>query len=253
MQAIWKGHISFGLVSVPISVYSATIERRIPFTLLHKKDNSPIKYKRFCEEEDTEVSKDDIVRGYQFEKGQYVVLTDEDLDKADAKLTKTIDIVNFVKQDQLDPVWFEKPYYLEPQKGGEKPYALLREALAETGFGGVCKTVLRNREHLGVVLPHDDLLVLQLLRFSDEVRSPQKLEVPENVKLEKKELELAKELINKLAEEFRHEDYVDEYSTKVLEVVRKKAEGKRIVVPKAPKAPPVKDLMDALRKSLKAA
>ena len=253
MQPIWKGHISFGLVSVPVSVYSATVERSIPFTLLHGKDNSPIRYKRFCEEEDSEVPKDEIVKGYEFEKGQYVVLTEEDLSQADAKLTKTIDIVNFVKRGELDPMWFDKPYYLEPQKGGEKPYALLRQALEDTGFGGVAKTVLRNREHLGVVLPHENLLVLQLLRFSDEVRGAQKLEVPEDVTVEKKQLELATELINKMAEEFNHTDYVDEYSAKVLEVVRKKAAGKRVAVPKGRKAPAVKDLMDALRKSLKAA
>ncbi|HUW33048.1 MAG TPA: Ku protein, partial [Planctomycetota bacterium] len=159
----------------------------------------------------------------------------------------------FVKLDDIDPMWYDRPYFLEPQRGGEKSYVLLRQAMEQTGFGGLSKTVLRNREHLGIVIPHGPMLLLQLLRFSDEVRDAAKLDVPDDVKIEKKQLDLAKELINKMAEEFRFEDYVDEYSAKLLEVVRKKARGKRVTVPKAPKAPPVKDLMDALKKSLKAA
>jgi len=253
MQAIWKGHISFGLVSVPVSVYSATMERRVSFALLHEKDNSPIRYKRFCERENTEVPKEEIVRGFEYEKGEFVILNEDDLAKVDAKLTKTIDIINFVKLDDIDPMWYDRPYYLEPQRGGERPYVLLRQAMEQTGFGGLSKTVLRNREHLGIVTPHGPMLLLQLLRFSDEVRDAGKLDVPDDVKVEKKQLDLAKELINKMAEEFHFEDYVDEYSAKLLEVVRKKAQGKRVRVPKAPKAPPVKDLMDALKKSLKAA
>jgi len=253
MQAIWKGHISFGLVSVPVSVYSATEENRVSFTLLHEKDNSPIRYKRFCERENVEVRKEEIVRGFEYEKGEFVILTDDDFAKVDAKLTKTIDIVNFVKLEEIDPMWYDRPYYLEPQRGGEKPYVLLRRAMEETGFGGLSKTVLRNREHLAIVIPHGPMLLLQMLRFSDEVRDAGKLDVPDDVKVEKKQLELAKELINKMAEDFRFEDYVDEYSAKLMEVVRKKAQGKRVTVPKAPKAPPVKDLMDALKKSLKAA
>jgi len=253
MQAIWKGHISFGLVSVPVSVYSATMEQRISFKLLHGKDHSPIKYRKVCEQENVEVSQDEIVRGFQFERNRYVVLTDKDLEKVDVKLTKTIDIVNFVKFTDLDPMWLDRPYYLEVQKGGEKPYELLRRALEETGLVGVCKTVLRDREHLGFVAPHGSVLLLELMRFSSEVRGAEKLQDTSGVKVEKKQLELAKELIHKMAEEFRFEEYVDEYTEKVMKIVRKKAEGKKITLPRAPKVPEVKNLMEALRKSLKAA
>jgi len=253
MQAIWKGHISFGLVSVPVSVYSATVEQRISFNLLHAKDNSPIKYRKFCEEEDVEVPPDEIVRGYQFERNRYVIVTDKDLEKVDVKLTKTIDIVNFVKLDELDPMWLDRPYYLEVQKGGEKPYELLRRALDETGLVGVCKTVLRNREHLGFVAPHHNVLMLELMRFGSEVRSAEKLNDASDVKVEKKQLELAKELIHKMAEKFHFEECVDEYTTKMMEIIRKKAEGRKITVPRAAKVPEVKNLMEALRKSLKAA
>jgi len=253
MQAIWKGHISFGLVSVPVSLYSGTEDRRVSFKMLHAKDNSPIRYKKVCEKEDTEVPKGEIVKGYELDDGRFVILTDEDFDKVSPELTKTINIVNFVKVDLLDPVWMDRPYYLEAREGGETPYELLRLALEQTGYVGVCKVVLRNREHLAGLIPRDGMLVLELLRFSDEIRSAGKLSKPSGVKVEKKQLELAKELINRIAEEFHYEQYVDEYSQQLKNMIEQKAKGRKVVAPRKKKAPEVENLMDALQKSLKQA
>src|SRR6058998_1784710 len=151
MRAIWKGNISFALVSIPISVFSATRKNELSFHYLHKKEMSPVSYKRFCDQEDVEVLWEDLTRGYEYEKGQYVEITDEDLDKADVELTKTIQVMEFVSESEIDPVYFDKPYYLEPQKGGERAYALMRDALAHSGKVGIAKVVLKSREHLAAV------------------------------------------------------------------------------------------------------
>ena len=253
MQAIWKGHITFGLVSVPVALYSATSDGGISFNLLHAKDNSPIKYRKVCEREGTEVPPGEIVRAYQYEKDQYVVLDDKDFEKVDVVLSKTINIVNFVKIGDVDPMWFDKPYYLEPGEGGQTPYELLRRALAESGFVGIARTVLRNREHLACLLPRAEIMVLELMRYSNELRDTAKLNKVGRVKVDKKQLDLAKELINRMAGDFRYDEYTDEYTVKLMDIIRKKAAGKRIVAPKAPRAPEVKNLMEALERSLKEA
>src|ERR1043165_3855646 len=175
MRAIWKGNISFALVTIPISLFSATKRNEISFHYLHKKDLSPVSYKRFCDTENTEVPWDEIARGYEYEKGQYVEITDEDLESADVELTKTIQIMEFVKEEEIDPIFFDKPYYLEPQKGGEHAYALMRDALAQSKRVGIAKVVLKSREHLAAVKPAGNMITLATLRFAHDISDPRAL------------------------------------------------------------------------------
>ena len=179
MRAIWKGNISFALVSIPISVFSATHSSDVSFKYLHKKDLSPVSYKRFCDAEGQEVPWGEITRGYEFEKGRFVEVTDEEFKQANAALSRTIQIVEFVDEGEVDPIYFAKPYYLEPQKGGERAYALMREALAQSGKVGVARVVLKSREHLALVKPSGQLLTLQTLRFAHEMGDPGELNLPE--------------------------------------------------------------------------
>src|SRR2546428_6139136 len=196
MRAIWKGNISFALVSIPISVFSATRKNELSFHYLHKNDMSPVSNKRFCDQEEVEVPWEEITRGYEYEKGQYIEITDEDLDKADIELTKTIQIVEFVHEEQIDPLYFDKPYYLEPQKGGERPYALMRDALAQSKKVGIAKVVLKSREHLAAVKTVGDMMTLQTMRFAHEIVGTGSLNLPEKADLSKKELNLANKLID---------------------------------------------------------
>jgi len=253
MRAIWKGNISFALVTIPISLISATKRNELSFHFLHKKELSTVSYKRFCDAEDVEVQWDDLTRGYEYEKGQYVEITDEDLDRADVELTKTIQVLEFVKEEEIDPIFFDKPYYLEPQKGGERAYALMREALAQSKRVGIARVVLKSREHLAAVKPVGNMLTLNMLRFAHEIVDPKALTLPGKVEISDKEMNLANMLIDSMADKFQPEKYKDEYYEKVLEVIRAKVEG---VAPKVPtakaKAPGhVVDLMEILKESLK--
>jgi len=253
MRAIWKGNISFALVTIPISLISATKRNEISFHYLHKKDLSTVSYKRFCDAEDTEVNWEDITRGYEYEKGQYVEITDEDLDRADVELTKTIQVLEFVNEEEIDPIYFDKPYYLEPQKGGERAYALMREALAQSKRVGIAKVVLKSREHLAAVKPVGNMITLAMMRFAHEIVDPKGLNLPGKIEVSDKEMNLANMLIDSMADKFDAEKYKDEYYEKVMEVIRAKVEG---VAPKVPasraKAPSgVVDLMEILKESLK--
>src|SRR5215469_1899904 len=191
MRAIWKGHISFALVTIPISLFSATKRNELSFHYLHKKDLSPVSYKRFCDTEDVEVPWDEITKGYEYEKGQFVEITDEDLDRADIELTKTIQIMEFVQEEEIDPVFFDKPYYLEPQKGGERAYALMRDALAQSRKVGIAKVVLKSREHLAAVKTVGDMMTLQTMRFAHEIVDSGTLNLPKAADVSKKEMDLA--------------------------------------------------------------
>src|SRR5437868_4640334 len=213
MRAIWKGHISFALVTIPISLFSATKRNELSFHYLHKKDMSPVSYKRFCDGEDVEVPWEEITRGYEYEKGQYVEITDEDLDNADVELTKTIQILEFVQEDEIDPLYFDKPYYLEPQKGGERAYALMRDALAESRKVGVAKVVLKSREHLAAVKSVGDMMTLQTMRFAHEIVESGSLNLPKKADISKKEMDLANTLINSMSDKFeptRSEEHTSE-------------------------------------------
>lgn len=225
MRPIWSGAISFGLVNIPIRLYSASEEHRLSFHMLHKTDMSPIGYVKVCKEEGEEVSQADIVKGYEFERGRYVIISDEDLERASPKKTKTIDISDFVLVDEIDSIYFEKPYYLEPDKGADKAYSLLRDALAKSGKVGIAKFVLRNKESLVVIKPMDDLLVIDQMRFSDEIRKPEGLKKPE-VEVQEREMDMAVALIDQLTDTFQPEKYRDTYTDEMLRVINEKVAGK---------------------------
>ena len=252
MRAIWKGNISFALVSIPISLFSATRKSELSFHYLHKKDMSPVSYKRFCDTENSEVPWEEITRGYEYEKDQYVEITDEDLDKADIELTKTIQIQEFVQENEIDPVYFDKPYYLEPQKGGERAYALMRDALAQSKKVGIAKVVLKSREHLAAVKSVGNMLTLQTMRFSHEIVDAGSLNLPAKAEISKKEMDLANTLIDSMSDKFDPNRYKDDYYDKVLGIRQMKVAGvtPQAPAPKGPGPAKVVDLMEILKQSL---
>lgn len=251
MRSIWTGYISFGLINIPIRLYSGTQEHVVSFDLLHKKDLSPIRYAKICKAEEKEIPYEDVVKGYEYEKGEYVVLDKKDFERADIKKTSTIEIVQFAKQEDIDPIYYDKPYFLEPDKGAEKSYALLREALDESKKVGVVKYVLKNREHVGVLKPYKNMIILDQLRYKNEVRSFEDLKLPKEGNLNKKELGMALKLVDQLTEKFRIEDFKDEYTSELKAIINAKLKGK---LPKkkgaAPKASKIIDMMSLLKASL---
>src|SRR5213083_3486902 len=253
-RAIWKGSISFGLVNIPIAVYPATRREEFKFRLLRKNDLSPVNYKRVAEKDGREVPWDQIVKGYEYEKGKYVVLKDEDFQHVDLEATQTVDIQDFVDQEDIDPIFFYKPYYLEPQKGGDKAYALLRDALKDSNKVGIAKVVIKTRQYLAGVKPEDGALVLELMHFADELADTSKLRVPKKVEVAKKEMNMAKSLIDSMSGKWDPEKYKDDYREALMEVIEEKVEagGKEIEEKprKAPKPTKVIDLVSVLQKSL---
>jgi DNA end-binding protein Ku len=253
-RAIWKGNISFGLVNIPIALYAATRREELKFRLLRKSDLSPVNYKRVAEKDGKEVPWDQIVKGYEYEKGKYVVLKDEDFERVDLEATQTVDIQDFVDQEEIDPMFFYKPYYLEPQKGGDKAYALLRDALKDSGKVGIAKVVIKTRQYLAGVKPEDGALVLELMHFADELADPGKLHVPKKKELSKREMNMAKSLIDSMSSKWNPEKYKDDYREALMEVIEEKVEagGKEIEEKpkKAPKPTKVIDLVSVLQKSL---
>ncbi len=253
MRAIWTGAISFGLINIPIRLYSATAtEEKIQFDMLHKKDLSPIRFARVCRSDGHEIPYDQIVKGYEYQKGDYIVLTDEDFKAAAPRKTKSIDILDFVKENEIDPIFYEKPYFLEPDKGAAKAYALLREALKKSKKVGVASFVLRNKEHLAVVKPYGKAIVLNQLRFNEELRNPEGLDLPESSQARTKEIDMALALIEQLSEPFNPEDYKDTYKQEIKKVIEAKAKGKKIKAKeKEPEPTDVVDLVAMLKASLK--
>jgi DNA end-binding protein Ku len=253
-RAIWKGSISFGLVNIPIALYPATRREELKFRLLRKTDLSPVNYKRVAEKDGKEVPWDQIVKGYEYEKGKYVVLREEDFQRVDLEATQTVDIQDFVHQEEIDPMFFYKPYYLEPQKGGDKAYALLRDALKETDKVGVAKVVIKTRQYLAGVKPEDGVLVLELMHFADELADPEKLHVPKKLEVGKREMNMAKSLIGTMSSKWQPEKYKDDYREALMDVIEEKVEagGKEIEDKprKAPKSTKVIDLVSVLQKSL---
>ncbi len=254
MRAIWKGSISFGLVNIPIALYPATRREEFKFRLLRKSDLSPVNYKRVAEKDGKEVPWDQIVKGYEYEKGKYVVLKDEDFERVDLEATQTVDIQDFVDVDEIDPMFFYKPYYLEPQKGGDKAYALLRDALKDSKKVGIAKVVIKTRQYLAGVKPEDGALVLELMHFSDELADTGKLHLPKKVEVGKREMNMAKSLIGSMSAKWNPEKYHDDYREALMEVIEEKVEagGKEIEEKpkKAPKPTKVIDLVSVLQKSL---
>src|SRR3989441_6159748 len=254
MRAIWKGNISFGLVNIPIAVYPATKKEELRFQLLRAKDLSPVNYKRVAEKDGKEVPWDEIVKGYEYEKGKYVVLKDEDFERVDLEATQTVDIQDFVEQEQIDPMFFYKPYYLEPQKGGDKAYALLRDALKDSNKVGIAKVVIKTRQYLAGVKPEDGALALELMHFAEELADPEKLNVPKKLEPGKREMNMAKSLIDSMSSKWKPEKYRDDYREALMEVIEEKVEagGKEIEEKpkKAPRPTKVIDLVFVLQKSL---
>ena len=253
-RAIWKGSISFGLVNIPISLYPATRREELKFRLLRKTDLSPVNYKRVAEKDGKEVPWDQIVKGYEYEKGKYVVLQDEDFQRVDIEATQTVDIQDFVELDEIDPIFFYKPYYLEPQKGGDKVYALLRDALKDSKKVGVAKVVIKTREYLASVKPEDGALVLELMHFADELADTSKLHILKKVEVGKREMDMAKALIGSMSTKWNPEKYHDDYREALMEVIEEKVEagGKEIEEKPRQARKPTKviDLVSVLQKSL---
>jgi len=254
MRAIWKGSITFSLVNIPISLYPATRREELKFRLLRKSDLSPIRYQRMAETDGKEVSWEEIVKGYEYEKGHFVVLDEEDFRRADVKATQTVDIMEFVALEEIDPVYFDQPYYLEPQKAGAKAYALLREALNKTGKVGIAKVVIKTRQHLAAIKPEERALVLELMHFSDELVEPSSLQIPGNLELRARESDMAEELVSRMTDKWKPEKYKDDYREALLKLIEKKVEsGGRIPTGEpAPKRTPTKviDLVSVLQNSL---
>src|SRR5438874_7325222 len=254
MRAIWKGSISFGLVNIPIGLYPATRKEELRFRLLRKTDLSPVNYKRVAEKDGKEVPWDQIVKGYEYEKGKYVVLKDEDFQRVDLEATQTVDIQDFVELDEIDPMYFYKPYYLEPQKGGDKAYALLRDSLTDSKKVGIAKVVIKTRQYLAGVKPEDGVLVLELMHFAEELAESDKLRVPKKIEPGKREINMAKALIDSMSSKWNPEKYRDDYREALMEVIEEKVEagGKEIEEKpkKAPKPTKVIDLVSVLQQSL---
>jgi DNA end-binding protein Ku len=235
-----------------VNLYPATKRQaELSFRLLHDKDKAPIQYKKFCSEEEKEVPWNEIVKGYEFEKGQFVVLSDEDFEKAKIESTETLDIREFVPLEQINVAHFESPYWLEPTKQGRKAYVLLREALEESGRVGVGTFVMRQREHLAALRPAGKALMVTTMRFPDELRAAEDLDLPKDEKLAKKEIDLAKKLVDTLADDWNPEEYHDTYHETLRAVIEQKLEGREIEAPAPRKPARVVSLMKALEESLK--
>ena len=254
MRAIWKGSISFGLVNIPIALYPATRKEELSFRLLRRSDLSPVNYKRVAERDGKEVPWDEIVKGYEYEKGKYVVLKNEDFQRVDLEATQTVDIQDFVDQEEIDPMFFYKPYYLEPQKGGDKAYVLLRDALEKSKKVGIAKVVIKTRQYLAGVKAEDGVLVLELMHFAEELADSGELHVPKKIEPGKREINMAKALIESMSSKWHPEKYRDDYREALMEVIEEKVEagGKEIEEKpkKAPKPTKVIDLVSVLQKSL---
>lgn len=250
MHSIWSGSISFGLVVIPIRLYSAVEDHEIHLTMLHKKDNSPIRYAKICKAEEKEVDYKDITKAYEYEKNEYVIISDKDFEKVNLKSSHTIDIVQFIKESEVDSRYYDKPYYLEPNKGAAKAYALLRGALVQSKKVALVKFILRNHESLGILKATDDALVLNRIRYQAEIHDINKLDLPD-VSVKKKEIEMALALIKQSTKVFKPEKFHDNYKEYLHQIIAQKLKGKSKTqkIKITPKAGTV-DLMKALKASL---
>ena len=251
-RAMWKGSVAFGLVNIPIELYSATRDHRPKFRMLHAKDESPVHYERVCQTEGKPVAWEDLVKGFEFEKGRFVVLTKDDFKTAALEKTKTIDILDFVDPKEVDERYFETPYYLQPGKGAERAYALLRDAIAESGKIGVAKVILRDAQHLAAVETIGDAMVLTMMRFADELADLADFKFPTSEGIRPGEMKMALQLIGSLASKWEPEKYTDEYKENLMRVIQAKVKGKRpkLQERETSQSADVVDLMARLRASL---
>jgi DNA end-binding protein Ku len=251
-HAIWSGSINFGLVTIPVKLFTAVKTDELSFNLLHTKDEGRIKYERICSVEDKPVPWDEIVKGYEYEKGQYVVLTDDDFKKVNPEATQSVDILEFVEPDRINPMYFDKPYYLEPTKQGRHAYALLRETLTQCNRVAIARVVIRTKEYIAAVKAIDDALVLELMHWASEIVAANTLEIPGREKLPEKEMKMARMLVDTMSvEEFEPEKFKNNYHDELLTMIEARAAGKELPKPKkAPARAKVVNLMDVLAQSL---
>ena len=252
-RAMWKGAISFGLVTIPVAVYPATEEKTLRFNQLHDEDGGRVRYKRVCEKDGEEVTFEHIVKGYEVEKDRYVVLTDDDFDAVPVESSRAIDIVQFVEIDEIDPVMFKKSYYLVPEETGAKAYALLREAMREDDRVGIAKVSFRDKEHIAALRFKDDAFVLETMFWPDEVRQADFGGVDVTTDVRDQELTMARQLIDSLTSEWAPEQFTDAYRDALLQIVEAKLNGQEIEVVEPEQAATVVDLMEALKASVAAA
>jgi DNA end-binding protein Ku len=253
MRSIWKGAITFGLVNIPVSLYPATRREELKFRLLRASDQSPVNYKRVAEADGKEVPWNQIVKGYEYEKGKFVVLKEEDFARVDIEATQTVDILNFVGIDEVNPLLFYKPYYMEAAKGGDRAYVLLRDALDETGKIAIAKVVIRTRQHLAAVKPQEHGLMLELMHFPHEILDASEFKSPAEKKPAKPEMAMAKQLIASMTDKWRPDDYTDEYRVALEKMIDDKIEhGEETKPAPAKRARPtnVIDLVSVLQQSI---
>jgi DNA end-binding protein Ku len=251
-RALWKGSIAFGLVNIPIELHTAVRDHRPKFRMLHAKDKSPVRFERVCVRDGTPVAWEDLVKGYEYEKGRFVAITKEDFQAAAVEKTRTIDILDFVAAEAIDDRFFETPYYLVPGTGAERAYALLREAIRDSGRIGIAKFILRDAQHLAAVEVIDQALVLSVMRFADELVDASTFSFPKADVVRDRELTMARTLVENLAAEWDPEKYTDQYRENLLKIIRAKLKGREAALesPSEPRTANVVDLMERLRQSL---
>lgn len=253
MHTMWKGSISFGLVHIPIKLYAATESKNVSLRQLHNECHTPIKYDKKCPTCDQAVSSEDIVKGYEYEKGKFVLINDDEIEGLGQETSRTIEIIDFIQLKEIDPIYFEKSYYIGPNENGEKAYTLLKTAMEDTEKVGIAKIVLRNKEHLAAIRVYDNALVMETIHFPDEIRNVKHIPgLQEDVELKEKELKMAKQLVEQLTTEFEPEKYKDDYREAFMELIQSKVtgEGKDIKVAKEVPQTDITHLMDALQASI---
>jgi DNA end-binding protein Ku len=255
MRALWKGAITFGLITIPVKLFSAVSEKSVKFHMLHAEDGGRIRYKRECAKCGKEVPWEEIGRGYEYSKDHYVMFTDEDFDSLDIDSVRAIDVVSFVPLEQIDPIYFNKTYYVAPDPAGLKAYRLLAEALEAEGQVGVAKVALRDKEHLATVRLKDGIFVLETMHWPDEIREPEFEELDKKIDVRDAEVKMARQLVQQLSSDFEPTEFQDEYRAAVEGLVQRKVEGEEITVAAPPEEEPTKvvDLMEALKASVDAA
>jgi DNA end-binding protein Ku len=248
-SSVWKGHLTFGLVSFPVRLFSAARSETISFNLLHKPDHSRIKQVIYCQAEEKPVPRSELVKGYEYEKDHYIEIDDEEIKKVAPKTAKVMELLEFVKAEQVDPIYLESSYYMAPDEGGDKPYALLFQALRDAKYYGIAKVAMHNREHIVILRPNGKGMVLHTMFYADEIRKVEEFHT-DTSEVKDKELALAKMLIESLAADFEPQKYTDTYRANLQKLIQAKLEGQQIVATPTPHVAPVIDIMEALKKSL---
>lgn len=251
MRPLWKGAVSFGLIYVPVKMYAATEKKDIKFNYLHEKCSTPVQYRKYCPRCETEVAQEEIVRGYEYEKGRYVIMREEDFERLPGEKTRSVDILDFVSLTEIDPVYYDKAYYLAPGDGGQKVYDLLKKAMSQSGRVAVARVVIRSKEALAVLRAAGEALMMSTMFYPDEVRRPAMIdELDYKVDLHENEVKMAVSLIDNLSSSFDPGKYTNRYREELLEAIHGKIAGEQVEAPPAPEAANVVDLMSALKASI---